>query len=70
VDSFNDFLNGLRAQEALLGGRIEFRKQDNPVTDLMSGKLKFKIFLTPPPPAEEISADFEFDPDAFEALFG
>lgn len=70
VDSFNDRLNGLAAQEAILGGRIEFRKQDNPVTDLMNGKMKFKTFLTPPPPGEEIVNDFEFDPAYFEILFG
>ncbi len=69
VDSFNDRLNGLAAQESILGGRIEFRKQDNPVTDLMNAKMKFKTYLTPPPPAEEIVNDFELDPAYFEILF-
>jgi len=70
VDSFNDRLNGLTAQEAILGGRIEFRKADNPVSNLLDGKIKFKTYLTPPPPAEEISNDFELDPDYFSLLFG
>ncbi len=70
VDSFNDRLNGLTAQEAILGGRIEFRKVDNPVSNLLDGKIKFKTYLTPPPPAEEISNDFELDPDYFTSLFG
>lgn len=70
VDSFNDRLNGLTAQEAILGGRIEFRKADNPVSNLLDGKIKFKTYLTPPPPAEEISNDFELDPDYFSSLFG
>lgn len=69
VDSFNDRLNGLAAQEAILGGRIEFRKEDNPITSLIDGAMRFKIFLTPPPPAESISADFELDPDYFDVLF-
>ncbi len=69
VDSFNDRLNGLTAQEAILGGRIEFRKEDNPVSSLIDGKIKFKIFLTPPPPAESLEADFELDPEYFNTLF-
>lgn len=69
VDSFNDRLNGLVAQEALLGGRIEFRKEDNPVSNLIDGKIKFKLFITPPPPAEVIEGDFEIDPDYFDVLF-
>ena len=69
VDSFNDRLNGLAAQEAILGGRIEFRKTDNPVSNLLDGKIKFKVFLSPPPPAEDISSDFEFDPNYFSVLF-
>lgn len=70
IDSFNDRLNGLTAQEAILGGRIEFRKADNPLSNLLDGKIKFKTYLTPPPPAEEISNDFELDPDYFDSLFG
>lgn len=69
VDSFNDRLNGLAAQEAILGGRIEFRKEDNPITGLLDGKIKFKTYLTPPPPAEDITNDFELDPDYFDVLF-
>ena len=55
--------------EAILGGRIEFRKEDNPVSSLIDGKIKFKIFLTPPPPAESLEADFELDPEYFNTLF-
>ena len=69
TDSFNDRLNGLTAAGALLGGRIEFRKEDNPYTDVIDGKIKFKLYLTPPPPAEEITGDFELDPDYFEVLY-
>ena len=69
VDSFNDRLNGLTAQEAILGGHIEFRKEDNPVSSLIDGKIKFKIYLTPPPPAESIEADFELDPEYLGTLF-
>lgn len=68
-DSFNDRLNGLTSQGALLGGRIEFRKEDNPVSSVIDGKIAFKLYITPPPPAEEISGDFELDPDYFDVLY-
>lgn len=70
VDSFNDRLNGLTSQGALLGGRVEFRKADNPVTSVIDGKIKFKMYITPPPPAEEITGDFELDPAYFDVIFG
>lgn len=69
VDSFNDRLNGLVSQGALLGGRIEFRKEDNPVSSVIDGKIAFKLYITPPPPAEEITGDFELDPAYFDVLY-
>ena len=69
VDSFNDRLNGLTSQGALLGGRIEFRKEDNPVSSVIDGKIAFKLYITPPPPAEEITGDFELDPAYFDVLY-
>ena len=69
VDTYNIMLNGLAAAGKILGGRIEFNDAENPVTNLISGKLKFHIYQTPPPPAQEISADFEYDPSYFNNLF-
>lgn len=69
IDSFNLYLNGLTAREMLLGGRIEFLESENVLTDLMDGKLKFHVFITPPPPAEMIEGILEFDPDYFSTLF-
>lgn len=69
VDSLNVWLNAFTARQQLLGGRIEFRKEDNPVTDLMDGKYHFKIFITPPSPARELSFDLEIDPTYYETLF-
>lgn len=57
------------AQQQLLGGRIEFRQEDNPTTDLMDGKYKFKVFLTPPSPAEDLEFDLEIDTSYYETLF-
>jgi hypothetical protein len=69
VDSENIRLNGLAAREAILGGRIEFLAEENPVTDLMDGVMAFHLYLTPPSPAREISARLEYDPGYFSTLF-
>ncbi len=70
VDSENINLNGMAAQEIILGGRIEFLEQDNPVTDLMDGTIRFHINWTPPSPAREIIFMLEYDPEYLENLFG
>ncbi len=62
-------LIGLSARQFILGGRIEFNSTENPTTDLLNGILRFHIYITPPPPAEQIWGIFEFDPDYFEVLF-
>ncbi|MCM1165677.1 MAG: phage tail protein [Ruminococcus sp.] len=61
IDSVNIWLNGLTAEEKLLGGRVEFIEDENPDTALMSGKAVFHIFLTPPSPAKEMEFVLEYD---------
>lgn len=67
--SVNTWLDGLTAEGKLLGGRVEFSKELNPQTDLLDGKFKFSIFITPPTPAEEINFELELDVNYFDALF-
>ena len=69
VNSFNMYINSLVAIEALLGGRVEFREDENAYTDLLNGILKFHIFITPPVPAEVIEGIFEYDPEYLSALY-
>lgn len=69
VNSYNVRLNGLAAREAILGGRVEFLEEENPLTDLIDGILRFHVYVTPPAPAREIEAVLEFDPQYFAALF-
>lgn len=69
VDTWNIRFNGLTAQGAILGGRIEFNQDENPLTSLLGGKLTFHLFFTPPPPAKEIEGVFEYDPSYFNTLF-
>lgn len=70
VDSVNIWINGLTASGYLLGGRVEFRAQDNPITSLMAGKVTFRLFITPPSPAQEIAFVQEYDVQYLAALVG
>ena len=69
IDSENIRLNGLTAQGALLGARVEFHQDENPETSLMDGIIKFHTYFTPPPPAREIDNVIEYDVDYFNTLF-
>lgn len=69
VDSANVWLNGLTARGFILGGRVEFREDENPTTDLMNGIIRFHVFFTPPSPAREIDFIQEYDPDYLSTLF-
>ena len=69
INSYNVRLNGLSAREYILGGRIEFLTPENPTTDLLDGILRFHIYISPPPPAEQIVGILEYDPSYISVLF-
>jgi len=69
VDSANIWLNGLTSRGYLLGARVEFRSDENPLTNLLDGKMKFHLYMTPPPPAEEIGFVLEYDVNYMNTLF-
>ena len=68
-DSVNIWLNGLKARGFLLGGRIELFEDDNPLTDLMNGTIRFRVFIAPPPPMEEAEFILQYDPQYLQTLF-
>lgn len=69
IESKNIDLNGKAARQFILGGRVEFVEEENPLTDLIDGIFKFHLFITPATPAREIRGLFEFDPNYFKTLF-
>lgn len=69
VESANVWLNGLTARGFILGGRVEFREDENPMTDLMDGIIRYHVFYTPPSPALDIEFIQEYDPDYLSTLF-
>jgi phage tail sheath protein FI len=70
TDSNNIWLNGLAARGFILGGRVAFLADENPVTDLMDGIVRFHVYVTPPGPAREIDFILEYDPAYLSTLFG
>ena len=64
VDSENVRGNGYVAMGVAARDEITYNEADNPVTDLMNGKITFHQYMTPYTPAEDIEDIIEFDPDA------
>ena len=69
VTSANIWLSSLVSSGALLGARVAFLDDDNAITDLMDGILKFHVYMTPPSPAREIDWIQEYDPNYLTGLF-
>jgi len=63
------YLNALVAIGALIAGKIEFREDENPTTDLADGIVRWHLTLTPPSPAETMEFTLEYDPAELAALF-
>jgi phage tail sheath protein FI len=68
IDSINVWLNGL-AGDALLGGKVLFKPEDNPTTSLLDGKIVFTVQLGVPTPAEDIEFKLEYDTSYLATLF-
>lgn len=69
TESLQIWLNGLMAEGATLGARVEFRHDENPMTELLAGHMVFHLFIAPPPPAEWIEFRIEFDVNYLNTLF-
>lgn len=69
IDSEQVRLNGLVAQEYLLGADIKFLESENPTTDLMNGIFRVHRSITPPVPAQVIETIDEYDVNNFNSLF-
>ena len=49
---------------------MEYIADENPVTDVLNGKVQFHQYLAPYPPAEDILNVLEFDPDMLMSALG
>ena len=53
-DNINRFLNGLKSKEQILGGRVEFREQDNTPDEMAGGKFEWLIAVGDVPIGENL----------------
>ena len=67
VDNCNIWLNGLVGAGYLLGGRVEFKEEENPLESLSQGIIKIHVYLAPPGPAQEIEFMLEYDAESVAA---
>ena len=58
------------AQGKCAGARITYREDENPITEILNGKIQFRQYLAPYTPAEDILNILEFDPTMLEASIG
>ena len=67
VLSENLSLNGLKGSNDIAGGEISFSAKDNPINQILGGKILFKERLATYPPMEDIENEFSFDPTILQA---
>lgn len=61
MDANNIWLNGLTGQGYFHGARAEFIEGENPLADLLAGKIKIHNYLAPPGPLQELDFVLEYD---------
>lgn len=70
VDSENIKGNSYVARGYCAACRLAFLTDENPVTSILGGTVKFHQYMAPYTPAESIENVLEFDPDAISAALG
>ncbi len=70
VDSENVRGNSLVSMGKCAGIRMGYSRDDNPIGNVMDGKMVFRQYLAPYTPAEDILNILEFDPSMIEAALG
>lgn len=61
VNNVQFWLDSLKSQEVINGATVTFPDELNSETELLNGKLKFKLQMASPTPAEDIEFIFEYD---------
>lgn len=70
VDSENVRGNSLVSQGKCAGIKMVYNVEDNPIGNVINGKIVFRQYLAPYTPAEDILNVLEFDPSMIEAALG
>lgn len=67
--NINVWLSSLVAEGKLLGGRVEFRPEENPEQEMIAGKYKWHVFLGAVLPGETLEFILEYDGKYLKELF-
>ena len=67
VDDWNVFCSTLTANNNLAGSRMEYKADENPVEQVLSGRIIFHQYLAVHTPAESIENVLEFDPTMLQS---
>ena len=70
VDSENIRGNALVSEGKAAGIRMVYDLNENPIEAILDGKVKFRQYLAPYPPAEYIENVLEFDPSMLRTALG
>ena len=70
VDTENVRGNSLASMGKCAGIRMVYDKEDNPINQVLDGKIVFRQYLAPYTPAEDILNILEFDPSMIETALG
>ncbi len=62
--------NAYSARGVCAGAVIKYVKDDNSIENILNGRIQFRQYLSPYPPAEHILNVLEFDPTMLEASIG
>lgn len=69
VTTVNIWLSGLVGSGQLLGARAVLESSENPLTELMAGRVKIHIYLAPPPPMHKCEFVVEYDVNYINDVF-
>lgn len=69
VDDENIRANSYKPDK-IADAKMVYNKSDNPISQILDGKIKFKMYLAPYTPAEFIENTLEFDPGMLENTLG
>lgn len=69
TDEVNLMLNGLTGSGYLLGARVEFTQDENPVEDLTEGIARLHIYIAPAAPWQEGDFIIEYDANYAKEIF-
>ena len=70
ADGLNLWLAGLKTDDHILGGRVEYRADENPIADVKAGIVRLHIYIAPPGIAQDIEFFVEYDVSYINAAFG